>query len=325
MKLLKGSFFLIMVITLTALGCRSGGPEKRVSPILDSGRHQITYQGRVRAFHLHLPPFKQDAGPMPLLMVIHGGGGTGRGMEKVLTLEGFNAFADAERIIVVYPDGIGRHWNDGRDLQRYRAHREKVDDVGFITALIDHLAGALPVDRRRVYVTGMSNGGHMALRLACERTEKIAAIAVVTASLTERLGPRCSPSMPLSVLIMNGTEDPLVTWHGGPIQFMRRTFGGVWSTRDTVRYWVGHNGCVPTPDAVQEWDENSQDGTRVKREVYNLCKEGVAVVLYTIQGGGHTWPSGYQYLPERLIGKTSMEISANSVIWDFLKNKTREL
>jgi polyhydroxybutyrate depolymerase len=262
---------------------------------------------------------------MPLLIVLHGGGGTGRGMEKVLTLGGLNTLADTERFIAVYPDGIGKHWNDGRDLRRYRAHRERVDDVGFITALIDYLAGTLPIDRQRVYVTGMSNGGHMAFRLACEKTEKIAAIAVVTASLTENLGPRCSPSVPLSVLIMNGTEDPLVPWHGGAIQFRRRTFGMVWSTPDTVRYWVNHNTCVPTPDSVDKWDENSQDGTWVKREVYGRCEEGVEVVLFSIQGGGHTWPSGYQYLPERLIGKTSMEISAEKAIWDFFKNKKRDL
>jgi polyhydroxybutyrate depolymerase len=154
-------------------------------------------------------------------------------------------------------------------------------------------------------------------------TQKITAIAAVTASLSEKLRATCKPSANISVLIMNGTEDPLVPWDGGDIHIWWRTFGRVLSTRDTLRFWVERNRCSPSTALVEAWDENEEDGTRVRREVYGECKDDVEVVLYTIEGGGHTWPGGYQYLPEWIIGKTSLELNANETIWRFFKAKSR--
>ena len=128
---------------------------------------------------------------MPLVIALHGGGGSGIGM-VALTLGGFNVLSERERFIVVYPDGIGKNWNDGRGLLRYRAQRENIDDVGFISALIDHLAKKYNIDRKRVYITGMSNGAIMSYRLACELADKIAAIAPVAGLMPEKISLKCS-------------------------------------------------------------------------------------------------------------------------------------
>lgn len=288
----------------------------------DSTR-SITYEGRTRSYLLHFPPSHDKGTHLPLVIVLHGGGGTGQNMKLYLTRGGWDTLADEEGFAVVYPDGVERHWNDGRELDRYRSQREGVDDVGFISRLIDHHVATLRIDPRRVYVTGISNGGLMSYRLACELSEKIAAIAAVTASLSEKWVARCTPSAGVSILIMNGTEDPLVPWEGGDIHIGRRTFGKVLSTRDTLRFWVERNRCSPSAALVEAWDENKEDGTSVRREVYGICEHNVEVVLYTVEGGGHTWPGGYQYLPEWIIGRTSMELNANETIWRFFKTKKR--
>jgi polyhydroxybutyrate depolymerase len=235
-----------------------------------------------------------------------------------------NKLSDREGFIVVYPDGIEKHWNDGRENVSYRAHREKVDDVGFISALIDDLAEKRNIDRNRVYVTGISNGAMMSFRLACELSQKITAIAPVAGAMPENLPSRCSPSSKIPVLMISNTDDRLVPWEGGDIRFGRKTFGRALSVPETVKYWVNNNQCSSPPAISMEPDRDPKDGTRVRQEAYGPCEEGAWVVLYAIEGGGHTWPGGHQYLPAWIIGKTSRDIDANDVIWDFLKKHARE-
>src|SRR5262249_49316258 len=124
--------------------------------------------GRTRTYRIYVPV--RVARPAPVVLVLHGGGGSGSGQELV-TLGGFNRIADREGIIVLYPDGVGRSWNDGRSDVRARAFQEQIDDVGFLEALLERVAAAHPIDRRRVFATGMSNGGFMAFRLACEAAD----------------------------------------------------------------------------------------------------------------------------------------------------------
>ena len=256
---------------------------------------------------------------MPLVLLLHGGGGTGEGMEK-LTLGGFNRLADREGFVVVYPDGIEKHWNDGRGLEAYRAHRENMDDVGFISTLIDHLIKISKVDPNRIYAAGISNGGQFSQRLACELSDRIAAIGVVAIQLPEHLSTSCSPKRPVSVLMMPGTEDPLVPWEGGEIGFRRgRKFGRVLSVPESMRFWANQNQCPLSPLITHEPDRDPKDDTRVRREGYGPCSRGNEVLLYAIEGGGHTWPGGHPYLPSWIIGKTSRDIDANEVIWDFFK------
>ncbi len=279
----------------------------------------IPVGGLERTYRIYISGLYSPAKLMPLVILLHGGGGTGEGMEK-LTLGGFNRLADREGFIVAYPDGIGKHWNDRRGLQAYRAHRENIDDVGFISALIEHLIRTLNVDPNRIYAAGISNGGQFSQRLACELSDRIAAIGVVAIQLPEHLSTSCAPKRPVSILMMPGTEDPLVPWEGGEIGFRRgRKFGRVLSVSESMRFWAKQNQCQGSPLTTYEPDRDPKDGTRVRRESYGSCNDGAEVLLYAVEGGGHTWPGGDQYLPVRIIGRTSRDIDANEVIWDFFK------
>lgn len=279
----------------------------------------LLHRGTHRTYRVYVPSTYDRTKRPPLLIALHGGLGTGDRMVE-LTLGGFNRIAEREGPLAVYPDGVERHWNDGRKEVKYRAHREKVDDVGFISALIDELLSRYEIDRKRVYVTGISNGGLMAFRLACEIPENIAAIAPMTASLQVELGD-AKPPLPVPVLIINGTADPLVPWEGGDIGPPGKRLGQVLSTMDTVRFWVRRNGCQSEPTKTILPDKEPKDGTRVIVETY--AGRAAEVVLYTIEGGGHTWPSGWQYMPERAIGKTSRDVDACEAIWEFFKKHHR--
>jgi polyhydroxybutyrate depolymerase len=278
----------------------------------------MIHNGLERTYRIHIPSSHDKSKPMPMVIALHGGGGTGEKMEKH-TLGGFNTLSDKEGFIVVYPDGIEKHWNDGRKKVRYRAHREKIDDIGFISALIDELVKQQNIDNKRIYITGISNGAMLSNRLACELTGKITAIAPVAGNMPYDLAPHCSPSKPIPVLMINGTKDPMMPWEGGEASFGRLKFGRVLSAMETIQFWVAHNQCLPIPVITWEPDTDPQDGTRVRKEAYNGCKDGTDVILYAIENGGHTWPGGSQYMPEMIVGKTSRDIDANEVIWSFFE------
>lgn len=283
--------------------------------------------GLRRTFLFHLPKSFDRTISSPLLLALHGGGGTGRNMVK-LTLGEFNNLSDERGFIVVYPDGVRKHWNDGRSDEEtgYRAHKDDIDDVGFISALIDHFIKEMNADPERVYVTGMSNGAIMAYKLGCQLSGKITAIAPVAGNMAQNLTPECTPSGSVSVLAINNVNDPLVPYTGGNITgpFGRRILGKVLSARESIKFWVNQNKCATTPVISCEPDRDPGDGTRVRKEEYINGKNNSEVVLYSIEGGGHTWPGGYQYLNERIIGKSSMDLDACSVIWDFFERHSSE-
>ena len=273
--------------------------------------------GLQRTYLVHVSSVYDETKPTPLVIVLHGGGGSGQGMNA---LTRFNGIADRENFIVVYPDGFESHWNDGRDVRQYRAQAQNVDDVGFISALIDHLSGQFNIDAKRIYVTGISNGAMMSHRLGCQLSQKIAAFAPVAGNLPVNMEPVCSPARPVSVLIINGTDDPLVPWAGGEVHLGPLELGQVLSVADTVKFWANKDGCTATPVEAPLPDTDPNDGTTVTTRTYGGCQDGVEVILYTVQGGGHTWPGGLQYSTEATIGRTSRDFSASEVIWQFFKS-----
>ena len=294
--LIGGLFWLTAsVVTLAA----------PVSETLKSG-------GDLRNYWLVSPEGIDRAKPAPLLLVLHGSAGSGEDMMTV-TRRGFERLADKEKFIVVYPDALERRWNDQGGT---------VDDVAFLLAIVDKLVADGLVDKTRVFVTGISNGGMMAQRLACEQAERIAGIATVAGGLSEPLQATCKPTRPLPVLVIHGTEDPIVPWAGGAVAGFE-DFGKVLSARETAKFWAANNRCGDGGVIAAEPDRDPKDGTRVKMEVFASCPVGAAVKLAAVEGGGHTWPGGYQYLPERFIGRTSQDVDANMLIWDFLKGGVR--
>jgi polyhydroxybutyrate depolymerase len=290
-------------------------------------RESFVHNDLKRTFHIHVPSGYDKSVQAPLVIALHGKGGNGKSM-ILITRKGFNKLSDKDRFIVVYPDGIELNWNDGRidEESKDRAHTENIDDVGFISALIDSMISNYNIDPKRVYITGISNGAIMSYRLACELSHKITAIAPVDGSIPYMLLNECSPSDPVSVLAINNINDPLVPFEGGEIygHFHKVKLGKVLSANESIEFWANRDSCSAAPVVTDEPDRDPKDGTRVTRKEYNNGIGGTEVILYSIEGGGHTWPGGVQYLPKWLIGKTSRDINANEVIWSFFKKHSRK-
>ena len=308
-KVLAG-IFLILFSSLTGSGQRS-------SFISDSLK---------RTYNIHFPISYDKSVKLPLVIALHGRGGKGKSM-ILITRKGFNTLADKEGFIMVYPDGIERNWNDGRmdEEANDRAHKENIDDVGFISSLIDSMIKQYGANPKQVYITGISNGAIMAYRLACELSHKIAAISPVAGNIPYLLVHECSPIRHVSVLAINNVNDPLVPYEGGNIYtgVRKLNLGKVISTDETIGFWVNRNQCSALPVVTEEPDRSPKDGTSVMSKKYTNDIDGTEVILYTVFGGGHTWPGGFQYLPRRIIGKTSRDINANEIIWSFFKKHSR--
>jgi len=300
MKWMMWLFFLACVFWLARLKV-SAQPEQLVEG-------DIEYQGLTRTYTLYLPSAAADGEPLPLLIALHGGGGNG---PQFMRSSNFNELAEAQGFMVIYPDGVGRQWHDGRDIVN-----STVDDVGYIATLLATLQRDYPIDTERVFVTGISNGGFMTMTLACERSELFAGAAVIVAGLPERIRDSCAPS-PLPVLIMNGTDDPLVPYDGGPVVVGDEERGITLSTDATVAFWREVNGCPENPDISLSVDHLPRDGTSVQISAYGACESGASVILYSVIGGGHALPGAGQYLPRRTIGIASREIDGAAEIMDF--------
>ena len=274
---------------------------------------------------MYIPSSYDRSMPVPVVIALHGKGVDGEGMILV-TRRGFDRLAERDGFIVVYPDGVERNWNDGRrdEEDNDRAHREDIDDVGFLAALTDKLVLDYNADPKRVYATGISNGAIMSYRLACELSDRIAAIAPVDGNIPLMFIGECSPSRHIPVLAINNVNDPMVPFEGGEIHGHsgRTKLGKVLSVEQSIGYWVEKNGCSPVPIITEEPDRDPADGTRVSSWEYVNESDGTEVILYIVYGGGHTWPGGLQYLPERVIGKTSRDIDANEVIWTFFRRQS---
>jgi len=274
--------------------------------------------GYERVYRLYVPAGLDAAKKHPLFMILHGGGGTGKGMRR-LTGYCFEKMAAANGGLVAYPDGLEKHWNDYRGDPSRRAQRENIDDVAFLKAVVAEISSRYPVDPARVYAGGISNGAMMSYTLACRAAETFAAIAAVAGAMPENLAAACSPSRPVPVMIVNGTRDSLVRWEGGDVTgpLGRKKLGRVLPVEKTRDFWLKNNGCRAEKAALSRKDENPDDGTALSREVYSSCAGGSAVDFVKVEGGGHTWPGGQQYLPRFIIGKTSDELAASDEIRDF--------
>jgi polyhydroxybutyrate depolymerase len=197
-----------------------------------------------------------------------------------------------------------------------------VDDVGFLSALIDRMISEENADPSRVFATGISNGGFMSLRLAMERSDRVAAVAAVAAGIPKVLEAR-RPANPVAVLLCNGTEDRRIPYGGGRMPRLGGSCGDVLSTPATARWWAASNGCTGAPVGRGLPDRDPSDGTRVSVVTYEPCAAGTAVVLYRVDGGGHTWPNGLQYLPRFLVGRVTHDVDGTREIFDFLARHAR--
>lgn len=275
-----------------------------------AGVLHITSGDLDRTYSVHVPPTSDGSRALPLVLAYHGHGGDGFGQER---LSSMSATADANGFIVAYPDGVQRAWNDGRAGQAGAG----IDDVGFTRDLLSRLENDYRIDTARVYATGMSNGGMMCYRLALEMPDRIVAVAPVAALMSRDLAARGTPSAPVSVMLTEGTDDPLMPHDGGSVGLFLKMRGEVLSAADTVSFWVGADGCSPVPAVTRLPDKDPADGTRVTLSSYDNPGRDDEVLFYSVEGGGHTWPGGSQYLTSRIICRTSRDFDASQAIWDF--------
>jgi polyhydroxybutyrate depolymerase len=277
----------------------------------------IEVAGLSRTYYLHVPVNIPKDREAALVLMFHGGGGTPAWAERESQ---FSELADREGFLAAYPQGYKKSWNDGRENRNIAAQRDHIDDLAFVAALLDDLGKNYKIDSKRVFATGISNGATFSQYLGIHLSTRIAAIAPVAGGIAEPLSANFNPEKPVAVLMMNGTQDPLVHYQGGNITLpWGTTRGAIISTESAVAKWVDHNDCRAESVTVDLPDKDPADGTRVKRLSYTGCREGTEVVLYRIEGGGHTWPGGLQYLPKRLIGNMSYDIDATEIIWEFFK------
>lgn len=283
----------------------------------DLTEHRLFYGGLERRYLLDVPSnTRHGAGRLPLVLVLHGGGGTA---ESAARMTGFGRLARREGFIVAYPEGTSRRdrmftWNAGHCCGY--AMRRRVDDVGFLGALIDRLVRDNGVDPDRVYVTGLSNGGMMAHWAGIGLSDRVAAIGPVISGL---FGEEPKPPSGVSAIIINGALDESVPTEGGQSGGL---FAKAWDGTPIKpaayqgAFWAAANGCDPTP---RRHPEGADPNLLV--ETYD-CPSGAAVVRYLVQDNGHAWPGGQR--GSRLGDQPSRSMDATAVMWEFFKSQRRQ-
>ena len=310
------SLLLTAVVLLAIAACasrRQARRERFIARRIESAdtapRRMLVHDGLTRRYVVRAPAgTSRTSAPLPLVLVLHGGGGNATNAEQ---MTGFTRLVEREHIIVVYPDGIEAR--EGAPLETWNAGhccgpamQRKVDDVGFIAALLDELQRELPVDASRIYVTGMSNGAMMSHRIGRELAPRIAAIAPVVGTV---FGDERTPSSPVSALMINGLLDRNIPADGG-------LSGGLgastWDGTPMLPYiaqgtfWAAANGCSPAPTrAVQGTVTVSRYG----------CPDGRRVEVQQVSDNGHAWPGGARIGRVGDVPSTAMR--ATEVMWAF--------
>ncbi len=308
----------LIAISVFLISCKKDGIST-TSPDKPSEQKTVnlTVDGNARSFIVYLPTGYNNVGKMPLIFAIHGGSGTPEGM---INIANFKTIADRDKVVLVYPAGIQKNWNDGRPTT---PNQLGIDDVSFFNQMCDYMINTYSVDGAKIYATGISNGGFMSSRLGCELSNKIAAIAVDAATIeATTIAPNCNPGRPVPAIYIHGTTDPLVPFTGGQMTAGGTAGGTVLSHFQAIDKWVNINGCNSTP-TITDVPDIASDGTTIKQRIYSGGTNGSEVVSYVVLNGGHTWPQGYQYLNEAIIGKTSQDMNACEVIWAFFKRFSR--
>jgi polyhydroxybutyrate depolymerase len=321
-----------IVMTVVSLGSIIGFAQFRLRSKATGTSVSVQHDGLEREYRIHVPENLPADAKVPLVVCFHGGGGNSR----TASVMGLTPVADREGFIVVYPNGIDHHWNDGRESPMFAEHDQSIDDVGYVMGLIERVCKEHPIDRDRIFAAGLSNGGFMTQRLAIEHSDTFAAVAVIIATMGEPLSKRFEPKFPVSILYMNGTEDRLVPYEGGPVGkpvtnrfnqvkgYEDAPRGLAISTDDAVALWVKHNQTQPEPKIERVPDTNQEDHSHIESSLWEGGERGTAVMLYKVVGGGHCLPGGSQYFPARLVGYPNQDVKGFDLVWDFFEKHARQ-
>jgi len=281
-------------------------------------RGALHHGGRDRTWIAYVPAKLADH--PALVIALHGSMGSGEQAREVYGYD-FDQLADRHGFIVVYPQGYQGHWNDCRVMAPYAAKRENIDDVGFLHALVGRLAAERSIDVRNVFVTGVSNGGSMTLCMAMLTPDFARAYAAVVASVPEPTNMVGTPTgNPASILLMNGTDDPIVPWQGGDVVLwpVLANRGPVLSARASIDYWRGLDGLDGAPLVTRFPNLDPSDGSTVERALWSAPGKR-HVALYTVNGGGHGAPHPATY-GRALLGRSNRDIHAAYEIWEFFQS-----
>lgn len=259
--------FILLVISILLAGC-------------SNGKSSIHYDNDFtkRNYELTIPQNYDEKTDYSLLFVFHGSGGTGEGMRQ-LTL--FDDYAEEKSLIICYPDAVVENWEEGCECNK--PYRLGIDDVGFVSYLIDKLTAQYNIDTTKIFGVGYSQGGLFTMNLACKLSNKFAAIATVASSMSTQLFNNCEPSNNVSVLMIHGTQDRLAPFNG-----VEKGFFSLVSSRSTIKLWAESNDCSPQIKNTKLFEAGLKSVGVVKHE-YSDCSLESKVVLFEIVNGGHLW------------------------------------
>ncbi len=312
------------ILTTAVVSATAGAPANQPVPapgnhdealVVGAGTNKMT-----RTFIVHVPPQFDGKSKVPVVFMLHGGGGSGEG---AIPETGWDAKSDREGFIAVFPDGTPPHpllparflmnprlWNDGSG--RGAIGVDKVDDLGFVSAMIDFLEARYAADPDRIYCTGFSNGASMTFSVGLNLSNRIAAIAPVAGHLWEQ---EKQLAYPVPLLYIIGTADPLNPLGGGKVKLP----------------WGKIEDRPPVEDSLKEWERMLECGPEVQTArgngvleiTYDECAKGGEVEYYRVRGLGHIWPGGKNRLPEKWVGEPSDSLNATDAIWEFFKAHPR--
>lgn len=330
-----GIFIALSLVALLVLGSMgkesdvSGGGDSLQEGEAFSGVQEFSliHEGIIREYFVYVPQSYLGE-EVPLIISLHGGYGNGAAARRGDELD---VLSEREGFLVAYPSAVVgpqepttgnnySHWNAGPRVDPHKA--PEVDDVGFLSVMIDQVAKDYAVNTSRVYVTGISNGGMMAYRVACQLSDKVVAVAPIAGN--QLSGISCSPEHPISLIHFHGTGDKAVPYYGGESSQTKDEWVSV---EETISFWVERNNCAVSPETTY----SEGDAICV---TYSGCDDSTEVVLCTIEGGGHTWPGGTHNgavscqdnpgglvcrIYKNTVGEISRDISANEQMWLFFQ------
>jgi polyhydroxybutyrate depolymerase len=301
------------LVVASAFSLAPGIFEARADDLL-----KITHQGVQRRAVLHRPANVQGR-PAPLIILLHGIGGTG---ENFRTWATFDPVAEREGFVAVYPDAIDTKWSYGRPLEgpMPAIGNETVDDIGFIRLLIDDLVTKKIADSQRVYVVGMSRGALMTFALACALADRLAAVAAIASGMTDHQREDCRPARPVPIMVIAGTNDSVQTYDGWLF-----SKGRLLSVPETMEFWRALHGCTGQQGRGLPHREKS-DPTRVAQIDWTGCKPDSAVRFYRVLNGGHQLPAriaNNNPMSEEKFGRRNRDIETAEEVWTFVKNFAR--
>jgi polyhydroxybutyrate depolymerase len=318
----------VALYLLVGLGLNSPGEsaEKSDGQVPTPGTYKVKTDQRAAGFRrtylLHVPEGYDAGTPLPLVVAIHGAFRSGKNLER---RSGLSRLADRERFVVVYPNGIGlfgmlRHWNSGHCCGK--ARKDDIDDVGFVTSVIEEVSRRLRVDSTRIYLVGYSNGGMLAYRIAAEKSKMIAAFSAVAATIGGKPKPDIPewviprPERPVPVVVFHGRADQNVPYDGAGGEQDQDKATSISVTR-SVSFWVERNGCDPDPTTSEE------AAGRVVRQYWEGCNDDADVALYTLEGWKHDWPGPAR--TDKLDEDDPLYgFDAAEIIWEFLRRHRRD-